>query len=69
MSGLDIESFLSRLKAFLHEQWAINHATIEPEVAACAQPELLGRWDKSPPPSRGPVLTVHGGWPDGAGDG
>jgi cobalt-zinc-cadmium efflux system protein len=47
MSGLDIESFLSRLKAFLHEQWAINHATIEPEVGACPQPELLGRWDKS----------------------
>jgi len=47
MSGLAIESFLSRLKAFLHEQWEINHATIEPEVAACAEPELLGRWDKS----------------------
>ncbi len=47
MSGLAIESFLSRLKAFLQEQWEINHATIEPEVAACPQPELLGRWDKS----------------------
>jgi hypothetical protein len=47
MGGLAIENFLSQLKAFLHEQWAINHATIEPEVAACAQPDLLGRWDKS----------------------
>lgn len=47
MNGLAIESFLSRLKAFLHDQWEINHATIEPEVAACAHPELLGRWDKS----------------------
>ena len=47
MSGLAIESFLSRLKAFLQEQWEINHATIEPEVAACTEPELLGRWDKS----------------------
>jgi cobalt-zinc-cadmium efflux system protein len=49
MTGLAIEDFLSRLKAFLHKEWEINHATIEPEVAACAQPDLLGRWDKSHP--------------------
>lgn len=47
MSGLAIESFLSRLKPFLHEQREIDHATIELEVAACAQLELLGRWDES----------------------
>ncbi|MCX6568191.1 MAG: cation diffusion facilitator family transporter [Candidatus Aminicenantes bacterium] len=48
----DIESFLSRLKAFLNEQWAINHATIEPEVAGCGRSELLGRWGDPQPPDQ-----------------
>ena len=52
MTGCDIESFLSRLKAFLNEQWAINHATIEPEVTVCEQPGLLGRWGNPQPPDQ-----------------
>jgi len=52
MTGCDIESFLSRLKVFLNEQWAINHATIEPEVTVCEQPELLGRWGKPQSPDQ-----------------
>jgi len=47
MSGRDLESLLSRLKEFLHEQWEINHATLEPEFLGCEQPELLGRWEQS----------------------
>ena len=35
--------------AFLHEGWAINHATLEPEVVGCASTELLGRWDSGCP--------------------
>jgi hypothetical protein len=30
-------------KEYDHDHWAINLATIEPEVRACPQPELLGR--------------------------
>jgi cobalt-zinc-cadmium efflux system protein len=52
MTGGDIERFLSRLKVFLNEQWAINHATIEPEVTGCEQPELLGRWGNPQPPDQ-----------------
>ncbi len=55
MTGCDIESFLSRLKLFLNEQWAINHATIEPEVTVCGQPGLLGRWGDPQPPDQAPL--------------
>ena len=46
MSGRDIERLLSRLKEFLHEQWEINHATLEPEIAGCEQTDLLGQWEQ-----------------------
>ena len=45
LSARDIESLLSRIKAFLHDQWEINHATLEPEALGCEQTELLGRWE------------------------
>jgi cobalt-zinc-cadmium efflux system protein len=45
MNGPDVESLLSRVKEFLHEQWEINHATLEPEFLGCEQPDLLGRWN------------------------
>jgi len=47
VNGRDIESLLARIKAYLHEQWEINHATLEPEVLGCGQPELLGSWAQS----------------------
>ena len=72
-SGRTIESLLSRIKEFLHEQWEINHATLEPEVLGCEQPELLGRWEQpytdertasSPSMMDGPTkITVNGGKP------
>ena len=45
MDGREIEAFLGRVKAFLHEEWEIDHATLEPEVVGCEDPTLLGRWD------------------------
>jgi len=64
LNGRDVEGLLSRIKAFLHEQWEINHATLEPEFLGCEQPELLGRWEQShtdestaPSPSRVEVPT------------
>jgi len=47
MSGREIEGLLSRLKEFLHEEWEINHATLEPEVLGCEHTELLGQWEPS----------------------
>ena len=44
MDGRAIEAVLSRIKVFLHDGWAINHATIEPEINPCEGADLLGRW-------------------------
>ena len=44
MDGRGIEAFLVRIKAFLHQEWRINHATIEPEIAGCSDANLLGQW-------------------------
>jgi len=51
MDGRAIEAFLGRIKAFLHDEWDIDHATLEPEVAGCDEPALLGRWG----PREGPA--------------
>lgn len=45
LEGREIEMLLVRIKHFLHQHWAINHSTLEPEVAGCGQVELLGQWD------------------------
>ena len=45
MDGRAIEMFLRWMKAFLRENWSINHATLEPEVVGCEPAGLLGRWD------------------------
>jgi len=46
MDGAAIEALLARIKELLHEEWAITHATLEPEVAGCGETELLGRWEE-----------------------
>ena len=51
MDGRAIEAFLGRIKAFLHDEWDIDHATLEPEVAGYDEPALLGRWG----PREGPA--------------
>jgi cobalt-zinc-cadmium efflux system protein len=45
MDGRAIEVFLTRIKVFLHQEWKINHATIEPEIAGCPDSNLLGQWE------------------------
>jgi len=52
--GRTIEALLASIKAFLHERWDIDHATLEPEVQGCARPELLGQWrpESGPPAGR-----------------
>jgi cobalt-zinc-cadmium efflux system protein len=49
LDGGAITALLKRLKVFLNDEWAISHATLEPEVVECARPELLGRWDRPAP--------------------
>jgi cobalt-zinc-cadmium efflux system protein len=44
MNGREIEALFSQIRIFLWEHWRINHATLEPEVVGCKEPELLGRW-------------------------
>jgi cobalt-zinc-cadmium efflux system protein len=45
MDGRAIEAFLARVKVFLHQEWKINHATIEPEITGCPDASLLGQWE------------------------
>jgi cobalt-zinc-cadmium efflux system protein len=45
MSGSDIERSLLGIKHFLHDNWGLNHCTLEPEVIGCENRDLLGRWE------------------------
>jgi cobalt-zinc-cadmium efflux system protein len=45
MNGRAIEAILARIKLFLHDEWKINHATIEPEISGCPDSKLLGQWE------------------------
>ena len=47
MDGRAIEAFLARIKVFLHDEWKINHATIEPEITGCPDASLLGQWEST----------------------
>jgi cobalt-zinc-cadmium efflux system protein len=47
MDGRAIEAFLARIKVFLHDEWKINHATIEPEIVGCSDANLLGQWESA----------------------
>jgi cobalt-zinc-cadmium efflux system protein len=52
MDGHGIEALLARIKALLHEEWGIDHATIEPEVGECDNPDVLGRCQDTGEPPR-----------------
>jgi cobalt-zinc-cadmium efflux system protein len=39
------EALCERIRGHLHTEWAITHATLEPEVKGCGSPEILGRWE------------------------
>jgi cobalt-zinc-cadmium efflux system protein len=45
IDGRAIEVVLAHIKTFLQQEWKINHATIEPEVAGCPDKGLLGQWE------------------------
>ena len=53
MDGRGIEVFLARIKEFLHQEWKINHATLEPEIMGCPETELLGQWEGAHSKPRG----------------
>ena len=46
LDGAAIEALFTKIKEFLHENWAVTHATLEPEVAGCGETALLGRWEE-----------------------
>jgi cobalt-zinc-cadmium efflux system protein len=52
LEGQAIEALFTDIKAHLHERWEVTHATLEPEVAGCGQPALLGRWVRPGPGER-----------------
>ena len=56
LNGQAIEGLFADIKAHLHERWEVTHATLEPEVAGCGQPALLGRWqtEHAEDPDEGP---------------
>jgi cobalt-zinc-cadmium efflux system protein len=41
---LEVEAIAAEVRRFLHEEWGITHATLEPEVNGCGREELLGEW-------------------------
>jgi cobalt-zinc-cadmium efflux system protein len=45
LTAREIQAFLARIKVFLHEEWDIDHATLEPEAVGCEPAALLGRWE------------------------
>ncbi len=45
MAASAAEALFEEIRAHLHEEWAITHATLEPEVAGCGETELLGHWE------------------------
>jgi cobalt-zinc-cadmium efflux system protein len=47
LGGREIEKLLADVKVFLRDHWAIDHATIEPEITCCEQSGLLGHWTGS----------------------
>ncbi len=53
-SAKGVQGLLGEIKAFLHERWGVSHATLEPEVTACDENGLLGRWEGPAPRARRP---------------
>lgn len=46
VDGAAIEALFTKIKEFLHETWAITHATLEPEVEGCGETGILGHWEE-----------------------
>ena len=48
-----VGDLLARIKARLHDEWGITHATLEPELESCGEPGLLGSWEEAGRPAPG----------------
>ena len=48
MAASAAEKLFDEIREHLHEEWAITHATLEPEVAGCGETAVLGRWEDHP---------------------
>jgi cobalt-zinc-cadmium efflux system protein len=48
-----VGDLLARIKARLHDQWGITHATLEPELESCGESGLLGSWKAAARPAPG----------------
>jgi cobalt-zinc-cadmium efflux system protein len=46
MAASAAEKLFGRIREYLHEQWAITHTTLEPEVEGCGETSLLGEWEE-----------------------
>ena len=46
LDGAAIEALFTGIKELLREQWAVAHATLEPEVTGCGEAALLGHWEE-----------------------
>ena len=44
VSVSEAEMVASELRHYLHEEWDIDHATIQAEVNGCGREEILGEW-------------------------
>ena len=63
MAGSAIESLFGRMKACLHDEWGIGHATLEPEIHGCGETGVLGQWeaqDNRPPSKPGMSPAANG---------
>jgi hypothetical protein len=43
-SIVDAECVAADLRRYLHEDWDIEHATLEAEANGCGTEEILGAW-------------------------
>ena len=41
---VDAESIATELRPYLHDEWNIQHATLEAEANGCGREEILGAW-------------------------
>ena len=46
LDGAAIEALFTKIKEYLRDNWAVTHATLEPEVAGCGETVLLGHWEE-----------------------
>jgi hypothetical protein len=43
-SIVEFEGITAGLRRYLHEEWEIEHATLQAEANGCGREEILGAW-------------------------